>query len=72
MYGTFVELPPGIFNFLFTLWYGIRETYFDLVSWIVEHTVTIGTETLSLFSIFFGVGLSVYLVYRLARWLFLG
>ena len=63
---SFYDLPAGIFNTLLSLWDTILETYIKVFSWVGDKTITIGSYSFSLSSIFFGGGLLAFASWRIS------
>ena len=62
---SFYDLPKGIFNTLLQLWESILETFIEVLAWFGDKSITIGSYSFNLTSVFFGGGLFVYASWRI-------
>lgn len=63
-----LDLPPGIFTVLMSLFQGVKDTYVAIYKLLVDTTINLMGEDYNLASIIFGGGISIYIAYTLIKW----
>lgn len=63
-----LDLPPGIFSVLMSLFQGFKDTYVAINDLFVATTINLMGEDYNLGGLLFGGGISIYIVYTLIKW----
>lgn len=63
-----LDLPPGIFAVLMSLFQGFKDTYVAIYELLVATTINIMGEDYNLVGLILGGGISIYIAYTLIKW----